>query len=199
MKKITKILLFTAMLTMLFSAATAFGASSSSSGQKAVKARAVKFMKAAKNYQIKKMGQNIVKSATYSYIPDPAGNAVQHMNKKHLKYKVGKISVSGTKASVRVKVTYFDGYSVFKKSFNDTIRWYAVNRKATTEQVQKKMYSFAMANYRNVSKSKYMKSTTLILKMNQYSNGWFITSITGSYGAAINGNYQKAYKAVFKK
>ena len=198
MKKYTRILLFAAMLILMFSTVTAFGASSGSD-KKMIKARAGKFMKAAKNYNRKKLGQNIVSTSTYTFISNPIGKAVRQMNKKHLKYSIGKITIKNQRAVVKVKVTYFDGYEIFKKAFKSTITWYSKNRKATAAQINRKVYSYASAYYKKASKSKYIKRAALTIKMKHYDSGWLITSASDNYDKVVNGNYLKAYNAVFKK
>ncbi len=198
MKKYTRILLFAAVLVLLFSTVTAYGADKTSD-KKQVKARVTKFMKAVKAYKPKSLGKHVTSSVKYTYIADPVGKAVRYMNKKHMTYTLGKIKVSGTSGSAKVKVKYFDGCNVFKEAFKATVKWYSKNPKAEKATVQKKIYQYASSYYKKASKSKSMKSTTLTLKMKKYDNGWYITKIKGNYDAAVNGNYQKAYNAVFKK
>lgn len=198
MKKYARTILFAAVLVLLFSAVTVFGADKASD-KKQIKARAKTFMKAAKAYKHKKIGKNVTSDVTYKYIADPVGKAVRTMNKKHMKYTISKIKVSGTSGSAKVKIKYFDGYNAFKKAFQATVKWYAKNPKAEKAAIQKKIYQYTSSYYKKASKSKSMKSTTLTLKMKKYDNGWYISKIKGKYDAAVNGNYQKAYDAVFKK
>ncbi len=199
MKRYTRILLVCAILTLLFQTATVFGATSAAKNRKRIKTRTEKFMKAAKSYDIKKMGQNIVSTSTYNVIPEPMGKAVRYMNKKHMKYSIDKISIKGRDGSAKVKVTYFDGYDVFKKAFKSTISWYAKNRSASTEKIQNKIYSYACTYYNKASKKKSIKTATMTIKLKHYSSGWLIVSFSDNYAAAINANYTTAYNAVFKK
>ncbi len=199
MKRYTRILLVCAILTLLFQTATVFGAGSDARNRKRIKTRTEKFMKAAKSYDIEKMGQNIHKDSTYNIIPEPMGKAVRYMNKKHMKYSIDKITIKGREGTAKVKVTYFDGFDVFKKSLKSTVSWYAKNRSASTEKIQKKIYSYACTYYNKASKKKSIKTATMTINLKHYSSGWFIVSFSDNYAAAINANYTKAYNAVFKK
>ena len=216
-KKFTRILFCSAILLLLFSSVTTFGAEKASekksskketakketskkeNNKKEIKARAEKYMKAVKKYDVNKMLKSSRTTFTNFYVAEPVAKVVRKMNRENLKYTLGKAKVDGAKGSVKVNVKYFDGYDVFKNAFISTQKWYARNSRAKTEQVRKKILEYALQYYKKASKKENTKSTTLNIKMKHISKGWYISSITGKYDAVVNGNYDKAYNAVIPK
>lgn len=137
MRRIKRIIAALLILVFVMNHVSVNALAASKKDKKAVKAQVVKLMKNARNYNVSGLTKCFqprkYRKGFYTFAQNSKHAAtIRQVQKKYLDYEIVYVKIKGKKASVKVNVTYYDLYDVFKDAFWDMVA-YEVKHPGTIE------------------------------------------------------------------
>lgn len=186
-KKLLTLLLAILLLVCNISAPTVYAANNN---EKAIANQVHTYFKYVKKYDHKKIGNMVVQKGTVPYIKNAyMQRNIAYIQKNSLQYQIDKITVTGKKAKVKVKVLYYTGFNSLSATLKDML-WdaatakkkinsdYAVNKLASN---LKKDFKSDYKHYKKILK-KYSDDPILLNKFSltyaNYSEMYIYESFT---------------------
>ncbi len=107
---------------------------------------------------------------------------IRKLHKDYFLYKISSVSVKGKKGNVTVRVRYYDAYDLVQNGFDDAIYdWGIYHLDASESELQKKIYSYTMKEYKNeIYPEYYIKCKTVKIPMVKVGGKWKIQKMTKS-------------------
>ena len=162
------------------------------SGKKAIKA-AKKYAKYVRVYDVPKMKSCFVKRPKNFFFEKKWYLAIiaRKYNKKKYRYKAYDVVANKKYATVKLKITYPDGYKPFMKTFRELAAFYSKYPKASSSASDSFMqHHFA----KNVNKQGMKKSKQIVsFKMKKTKKGWKIRKASFDIENTSNCGYEEAY------
>lgn len=201
MKK-RNVLMFFVLFTIMICSVSA-NAAKLTKTQKQVKSTVNSFMKSCKKYDVSQISKALAN-------PRPGENGlfekniytakfIRKLNKRFLTYSIGKITVKGKTAKVKVNITYIDLSDIFTNVFSDSVFYILMHPDHTETELWKYVLS-QMNKYWNNKKSyttdfsSYMRKTSTTLSISKKGKSWKIDNITKRLKNAIHCGYTTAYE-----
>ena len=178
MKNGKRILWMVLCLAVILAVSGPADAASAGKDKTAIKNRINTYIKAVKAYDtdtVKKCFQP-AKADSIGVQPEMA-STIRKMHKDHLKASVTKVTVSGGKATVKLKVSYYKGYDLFTKSILKTMG--RATEQWTIRKLAKEVAADAYKRYQNQkNKARYVITKTLTVPMIRKNGKWLIEKNT---------------------
>lgn len=165
--------------------------------QAAVKAQVVKLMKNVKAYNnpgIVKCFQPRKYRKGFSLFGQNSKFAatIRQVHKKYLDYNIVKVTVKGKRANVRVDVTYYDLYYVYKDAYWDMVLYELKHPGAINDNnMEAKMYTFMNKAIRK-NKTYPLTKITCCIPLVKRNGKWQIEKMTKNMDRCIGCRYMQS-------
>lgn len=185
MKVLKRILIPLLIMSLLFAVPV-----QAASPKKTVKKKATAFCWAIREYDQKAifnsfLPPNMRKSIEYVDKGYGLDKTIRKLQRKYFDFKIKKVKVKGSTATVKIKFTYYDGEDLFDAAF-----WYAVkkhiNKTATPKSALTTINKYAKSHLKKYPAADYITDATITLKYRKYNGKWLITNMSSALSDVVN-------------
>jgi len=174
----------------------------SSKSETAVRKQTVKFLKQVKKYNEKGitscfLPENMRKSLEIYPQSSKQGQVIRTLHKKYFQYDIKKISVKGSKATVKIKASYYDGYDVFTYAFWDVVKYSLSHPKLSDNEVDKYLAKYAKKYIKQSGDNVISKTVTISFK--KYNGKWKIKNANSKLDDMLNCRFTRALRKIEKQ
>lgn len=172
-------------------------AATTSKEKAAVKAQVVKLMKNVKAYNesgIVKCFQPRRYRKSFSLLDQKSKFAatIRQVHQKYLDYEIVKVTVKGKRANVRVDVTYYDLYYVYKDAFWDMVLYNTKHPGSINDgNMEAKIYTFMNKAIRK-NKTYPVTKITCCIPLVKRNGKWVIEKMTKNMDRCIGCRYAQS-------